>query len=63
MNILQTAPSDSLNQVQAELAAVAEKIANTPADVLLSDLIDKVVAFGLKILAALVIYFVGAWLI
>ena len=63
MNILQTTPSDSLNQVQAELAAVAEKIANTPADVLMSDLIDKVVAFGLKILAALVIYFVGAWLI
>lgn len=56
-------PADSLTQVQEEIAAVAEKIANTPADVLISDLIDKAVTFGLKVLTALIIYLIGAWLI
>lgn len=56
-------PADSLNQIQAEIAAIAEKVATTPANVLISDLIDKAVAFGLKVLAALLIYYVGAWLI
>lgn len=65
--ILTTTPlkesADTLTQVQAELAAVAEKLTTTPASDLISELIDKAVAFGLKILAALVIYMVGAWLI
>lgn len=56
-------PADSLNQIQAEIAAIAEKVTTTPANVLISDLIDKAVAFGLKVLAALLIYYVGAWLI
>ena len=56
-------PADSLNQIQAEIAAIAEKVSTTPANVLISDLIDKAVAFGLKVLAALLIYYVGAWLI
>lgn len=56
-------PADSLNQIQAELAAVAEKIATTPADQLFADLIDKAVSFGLKLLAAFLIYMLGAWLI
>lgn len=55
--------TDSLTTVQAELAAVAAKLANTPADELLADLIDKAVAFGLKVLAAILIYTVGIWLI
>ena len=49
------APADSLNHIQAELAAVAEKITTTPVNELFSELIDKAVAFGLKVLAALVI--------
>lgn len=57
------AQADTLNRVQAEIAAVAEKIATTPTDILLGDLLDKIVSLGLKILAALFIYFVGAWLI
>ena len=57
------AQADTLNRVQAEIAAVAEKIATTPTDILLGDLLDKIVALGLKILAALFIYFIGAWLI
>lgn len=55
--------TDSLTTVQAELAAVAAKLTNTPADELLADLIDKAVAFGLKVLAAILIYTVGIWLI
>ena len=58
-----TAPADTLNRVQAELAAVAEKLATTPADELLGELVDKAVSFGLKVLAALLIYMLGAWII
>ena len=62
-NIAQVQPADTLNQIQAELTAMAEKLTTTPADVLLSDLMNKAVAFGLKVLAALLIYIIGAWLI
>jgi len=61
--LLQTAPIDTLNAVQAEIAAVAEKLTTTPPSELLTDLIDSAVAFGLKVIAAFVIYFIGAWLI
>lgn len=54
---------DSLNPVQAELAAAVRKIADTPANELISDLIDRAVIFGLKVIAAMAIYFIGAWLI
>ena len=64
VKILQTtAPADTLNRVQAELAAVAEKLATTPADELLGELVDKAVSFGLKVLAALLIYMLGTWII
>ncbi len=62
LNLLQTLPVDSLD-FQAQLAAVSEKIATTPVNELISDLIDKAVSFGLKLLAAFVIYFIGAWAI
>lgn len=63
-NILQaTAPADTLNKVQSELAAVAEKIATTPTDELLGELLDKSINFGLKVLAAFLIYIIGAWCI
>lgn len=54
---------DSLNAVQEEIINVAEKIATTPADQLIKELLDKAIAFGLKVMVALVVYFVGAWLI
>lgn len=64
INLLQAAPADSVSHsLQAELAAAAEKIATTPTSELLSDLMDKALSFGLKVLAALAIYFIGAWLI
>lgn len=61
--ILPTAPADTLNQVQAELAAIADKVANTPAEELIAEIVDKAIAFGLKVLAAVIIYLIGAWLI
>ena len=65
IEILQTnvEKADTLNQIQAEIAEIAHKIANTPTDVLIKDLVDSSVSFGLKVLAALVIYYIGAWLI
>lgn len=63
LNILPVEPADSLNQVQTELIAMAEKISSTPAEELISELIDKAIAFGLKVLAAMLIYLIGAWLI
>ena len=66
MNLLQTipiVPTDSLNNVQAEIAAVAEKIATTPTEQLLTDLGNHAISFGLKVLTAIIIYCIGAWLI
>ena len=63
-NLLQAATVDTVSRgIQAELAAAAEKIATTPTSELLSDLVDKALSFGLKVVAAIAIYFVGAWLI
>ena len=63
-NLLQAVPADTLSHdIKAELAAVAEKITTTPTSELLSELLGKAVSFGLKVLAALAIYFIGAWLI
>jgi small conductance mechanosensitive channel len=64
INLLQAVPADTVSHsLQAELAAAAQKIATTPTSELLSDLMDKALSFGLKVLAAVAIYFVGAWLI
>ena len=63
LRLLPTEPTDTLNQVQAEIAAVAQKLSTTPADELLVELINKAVSFGLKVLAALLIYTIGIWLI
>ena len=60
--LLQTPPIDSLN-VAEELAALSEKLSTTTVTELMSELLDKAVAFGLKLLAALAIYLVGAWAI
>ena len=40
-----------------------EKVTTTPADVLLKELGNDALQFGLKVLAALAIYFIGAWVI
>ncbi len=61
-NLLQTTPADTLD-IQAQLAAVSEKLSTTTVTDLISELIDKAVSFGLKVLAALAIYLIGAWAI
>ena len=57
------AKPDTLTTVQAEIAAVVEKVTTTPASELIKDMVDSGVRFGLKLVAAFLIYFVGAWLI
>ena len=54
---------DTLNAVQTEIAGIVEKVVTTPASELLKDIIDSAVSFGLKLIAAFLIYFVGAWVI
>lgn len=60
--LLQTQPLDSLD-IQKEIEAVAEKLANTTVTDLMTELINNLISLGLKILAALVIYLIGAWAI
>lgn len=62
---LQTAATETADtlDLQKATAEFVEKIATTPADQLFSEFLDKAIAFGLKVLAALVIYIVGAWII
>lgn len=57
-----TTVSDSTS-IHNKAEQVIEMIKTTPAEVLLTDLIESIISFGLKVLAALAIYFVGAWLI
>ena len=59
---LQSIQLDSL-QIDDHLEIIAEKLATTPVTTLMSDLIDKAVNFGLKLLAAMLIYVIGAWII
>ena len=55
--------ADSMNKVQAEIAEVVKKIAETPTEKLMTDLVDKAILFGLKVLFAIVLYMIGAWII
>ena len=57
------AKRDSLNAVQAELVSVMEKLTTTSSTDLLKELIDNTIRFGLKLLAAFLIYTFGAWVI
>lgn len=62
--LLQAAPADTVSHdLGAEIAAVADKIANTPTSELFAELLDKVVNFGIKVLVAVALYFIGGWLI
>lgn len=63
LNIPTTQPSDTLDRIQMELSTVVEKLSTTPFEVIASELIDKAISFGIKVLAAVLIYMAGAWLI
>jgi len=54
---------DSLNEIQTGLATMVEHIATTPTNELLGEFLDKTISFGLKVIAAIVIYLIGAWVI
>ncbi len=58
-NLLSEVDSTQIARVEESL----NYLKTTPADQLFSDLLDKAVSFGLKVLAALVIYAVGAIII
>ena len=64
LEFLQTNPIqlDSLD-LKSKVTEVAEIITTTPPNELLTNMIEKGIGFGLKVLSALAIYFIGAWLI
>lgn len=65
-NLLQTtAPADTaeLNKIEQTARSTIEHIATTPLDELLPELLKEAINFGIKVLIALLIYFIGAWLI
>ena len=49
--------------VEKDFISSINTVSTTPADQLISSLADKAMQFGLKLVAALLIYIVGAWLI
>ena len=65
-NLLQsTVPADTaeLNKIEQTARETIEYIATTPLDEMLPELLKQAINFGIKVLIALLIYFVGAWLV
>jgi small conductance mechanosensitive channel len=70
-HILQTVTPDaekiaqrfSADSLQTKGAQIAEILRNTPPKELIEETINSFIKFGFKVLIALVLYFVGAWLI
>lgn len=54
-------PVDSLN-LEEKATQIVQTIKTTPAEVLLQQLGEQIIQFGLKLLAAIAIYAVGIWL-
>ena len=63
MFLLQEPPVVSTDSLAARTAEVKEAILTTPPSELLSSLGTQAIHFGLKVLAALALYIVGAWII
>lgn len=53
---------DSLD-IKADTQKLIEHVTTTPAEELLKELLSDIIQFGLKVLAALLIYCVGVWII
>lgn len=64
-NLLQAkaVPADSLKAPAKVLDETIRTVLQTPLDQLIASSIDHAIKIGIKILAALIIYFIGAWLI
>lgn len=63
LHFLQTTEAVDTTDIQTKIEEVVTTLHETPIDVLLGDLLNKSITFGLKVLAAIVLYLVGAWLI
>lgn len=59
---LQTQPVDSID-IKEHISELTEKLTTTPFNELLMELLHKAIHFGLKVLAAVLIYTIGVWLI
>lgn len=59
MNLLQVSP----DTLKIQTAQLVETIKNTPPNELLAQLGQQAIQFGLKVLAALLIYLLGAWIV
>ena len=59
----QTIPSDSIKEPAAIITETIKNVINTPTEQLIANSIDIALDFGVKILAAIVIYTVGLWII
>jgi small conductance mechanosensitive channel len=53
----------STDSLQTKGAQIAEILRNTPPKELIEEMINSFIKFGIKLIIALVLYFVGAWLI
>ena len=65
-NLLQsTVPvyTAELNKIEQTARSTIEHIATTPLDELLPEVMKEAINFGIKVVIALLIYFIGAWLI
>ena len=63
MHLLQTSPSFSTDTLLNKGSHLVETIRTTPPNELLTGTLSSVAKFGLKVVLALLIYIVGAWLI
>ena len=63
MHLLQTSPTFSTDTLLNKGSQLVETIRTTPPNELLTGTLSSVAKFGLKVILALLIYIVGAWLI
>lgn len=58
-------PEDTavVSHIEHNARETIEHIASTPLDQLIPELLDSIIRFGIKVLIALLIYVIGAWLI
>ncbi len=63
LQILPVADTVQVEKVEEKAKEAIEYITTTPIDQLLPELLKDIAHFGIKVLVALLIYFVGAWLI
>jgi small conductance mechanosensitive channel len=62
IKLLQTTPADTLN-VEAKITEVIETVKNTPIEILVREVLNDIVIFGLKVIAAIILYLIGIWII